>query len=986
MRPRHFLALALLPWLVLGCDATTTTPGDANPPPVTPPPTDAPALDRAIFPLEGATSFTSANEDELLSTGLGTTNRGAAAYDSFADEDGMAAAGESTNAPPEAMPEPDPTREIVEADIFKLEGDLLFVMNAYRGLVVIDVADPDQPRVLGRLPFQANPVDMYVRDGRAYIVMSDYFTYWQFDPDADPLGFHGSQVLIVDVTDPAHPTELGSLPVEGEVTDTRLVGDVLYAVSRRNPDYWRYNTADWEDRTWIVSLNIANPHNIQEIERLTFAGTSTLIHVAPHAIFVAAQDPNYYLVGDGYEQETLVTYVDISDAKGRLRERGHVYVPGYIADKFKMDYFDRTLRVFSQRWYGSNDGWLATVDVSFPDNLEVLAQLEINSDSYGCFRATRFDGARAFAMTNRWVPSTNLRELHTFDLSDPTLPSLAATRQIDADISHFETRGDRLLALGRTYGYNNSRVQITLFDVSDLANPTVLSNVKLGDRYAWSDAIGDYKAFRVVDELGLILIPLSYWTGSSSFNGTQLVDWSDDTLVERGQVGGVSRVRRAFPVKDRLVAFSERQLQVIDAADRDHPVVTADVFFIRNVLDVFSIGGYQVQLVGDVEGGGYFFEVLPFGPDDDAPALARLDLPFSSSPYAIREGDTLHLIGYEPSRGQVIKNADFTSVLHPALRGDLPLSDEAGSIYIPGYSFYNYYWLPQAGLPLEGRVLPFTERHLIELDSGRREWQSALRFIDLADIDAPRIAAGAVPMNDYPFINKMTHGHVLYSTHVENATTPTGETLLYHVKSYVDRIDVSDPDAPVALPSLNIPGMLVDASADHTLLFTVDYQWDTFGRRRNSLNVLRVDGDHAVLVEVVPVADQVNRAMFQDRTVWLTAHKYPWWGVGTDTVDSRQPYTLLHKYTFSPAGTLAGTAAAKVAGYHFDLLDVEGTRVYLASRYPYGLLILDASDPTAPETLHSARSIGYISRIVNHAGYTYTPLGWYGVHRTATGL
>ena len=33
-----------------------------------------------------------------------------------------------------------------------------------------------------------------------------------------------------------------------------------------------------------------------------------------------------------------------------------------------------------------------------------------------------------------------------------------------------------------------------------------------------------------------------------------------------------------------------------------------------------------------------------------------------------------------------------------------------------------------------------------------------------------------------------------------------------------------------------------------------------------------------------------------------------------------------------------------------------------------------------------ARSIGYISRIVTHEGYAYTPLGWYGVHRTATGL
>lgn len=978
--------LAFLALAATACDnqSTNGTPTVTDPV-VTPGP--GPSLDVTIFPQVGETDFTSANEDEQLSAGTGQSyNRGVGGGDAFADEDGAAAAGESNNQAPEAMPEPDPTREIVEADIFKLDGDLLYVMNAYRGLVIIDMTEPDQPEVVGRLPFQANPVDMYVRDGRAYIVMSDYFTYWQYDPDADPLGFHGSQVLIVNVQDPAHPVAMGSFEVDGEVTDTRLVGDVLYTVSKRNPNYWRYNTADWEDRTWIASLNIADPAHITPIDQITFAGSSTLIHVAPHAIFVAAIDPNYYLVGDGYEQETLVTYVDISDPKGRLTERGSVYVPGYIADKFKMDFYDHALRVFSQRWYGSGDGWMVTIDVSFPDLPEILAQLEIDQSAYGYMQATRFDGDRAFAMTYNYINQTQRRYLHTLDLSDPAAPRVAATMQIDSIVSHFEVRGDRLLALGRYSAYYTSKIQITLFDVGDIEHPSTLDTQQLGDGYSWSEAIGDYKAFRVVDELGLILIPLSYHITNYSFNGTQLVDWTGDTLAERGQVDGVSRVRRAFVVQDRLVAFSERQLQVIDAADRDHPVVTAQHYFVRNVLDVFDIQGKQVQLVGDIEEGGYFFEVLPFGEADDAPALARLDLPYSSAPYCIREGDALHMIGYEPSVGQVIRNADFDDVLSPKLRGELDLTSEAGSIYYSGYSFYNYYWYPQAGLPLEGRIIPFTERHIVELASGRREWQSALRFIDLSDLDAPRIADGSVPMNDYPFINKMTHGNILYSTHVENATTAAGESLLYHVRSYVDRIDVSDTDNPVELPSLNVPGMLVDASDDHTILFTIDYQWDQFGRRRNSLNALRVDGDQAVLVAVVPVPDQVNRAVFRDKTIWLVAHKYPWWGVGSDTVDSRQPYTLLHRYIFSPTGAVASHSEAKVSGYHFDLLDVANKNVYLASRYPYGLLILDATDPTDPQVLHSARSIGYISRIVSHAGFAYMPLGWYGVHRTATGL
>lgn len=947
---------------------------------------DGPALDPSIFPEIGTTDFITANAMEELSAGTNGYNRGhnsGEAYgDAAADEDGAGANTGEPSTEPEPMPEPDVTREIVEADIFKLEGDILYVLNRWRGLVVIDMSEPDDPEIIGRLPFQAKPVDMYVREGRAYIVMSDYFVYWQFDPEADPLGFHGSQVLIADVSDPANPVKLDSFAVDGEVTDTRMVGDVLYTVSKRNPDYWRYNTADWEDRTWIASLNVGNPEDIREVDRITFQGTSTLIHVAHHAIFVAAVDPNYYLTAEGYEQETLVTYVDISEPDGVLRERGSVYIPGYIADRFKMSFHDTSFRIFSQRWYGSSDGWIFVVDVSYPDQMEIVGQLGVSEAEYGYLQATAFSGTRAAAVTSRYVSGSSIEELHTFDLSDPTDPRRAATLRIDDDVSHFEVRGDRLVALGRTDGYGTRKVSVMLFDIADIEHPALLSRVLLGSGYSYSTAASDYKAFRVIDEMGLILVPLSYSANYDYFVGTQLVDWTGDELIERGRIENVSQVQRAFPVGDRLVAFSERQLQVINASDRDNPVVTADMYLVRYVLDVFDIQGRQVQLIADIEEGGYFFDVMDFGPHDDRPVFTRLTLPFTSQPFCIRDGDVIHMVAREGSSGQVIRNADFSNVMTPRLVGYLELSNEADSVYYPGYSFYFHYWYPTTGLPMNGSIMPFTERHIVELPSGRREWESELRLVDLSDLEQPRLTDGRVPMNDYPFVNKVTHGNVLHSTHVEQATTESGESLLYHVRSYVDRIDVSDTDEPVELPSLNIPGQLVDTNEDGTLLYTIDYQWDDFGRRRNSINVLRVEDDVAVLMDVLPVSDQVNRAVFRDRTIWLVAHKYPWWGVQSDTVSSRQPYTLLHKYEVGLDGTFVSETTARLDGYHFDLLDVEGDRGYFASQSPYGLLILNVANPAEPTILHAARSIGYISRIVAHDDYVYTPLGWYGVHRT----
>ena len=966
----------------------------------------APWLDPKIFPAPGATAFLTANENEQLSLGTGSAQgangRGELAPQADGDfAEGAAGgadpgAGEPNAPAPEAVP--DPSREIVEADVYKLEGDLLYVLNRWRGLVIIDVSDMQDLRVVGRLPFQAMPVEMYVREGRAYIVMSDYFEYWQYDPEADPHGFHGSQVLIADVSVPARPVALGHLPVEGEVTDTRMVGDVLYAVSHRRPDYWRYNTADWEDRTWIVSLNIADPQAIAEIDRITFAGQSTLIHVAPHAIFVAAWDPNFYLTDPLHEQQTLVTYVDISDAGGDLRERGKVYIPGQIADKFKMDWFDGHFRVLSQHWQSDENITLQVVDTDPPDDLAVDASLTLEGVTNSGLLASRFDGERAFAATARWN-NRQIDELHTLDLSDPAHPVRGDVLRIDQQVTHFEIHGDRLLALGQHIPDNwqgDYRVALGLYDIGDLSAPRVLDVERLGEGNSSSGANGDYKALKVFRDQSLILVPLTYWVNNANrnFDGVQLVDWRGDDLTERGRVQSRGGVRRAFPVgegdAEHLIAVGDQSVLSIDATDRDHPTVDDARDLIHQVHDVFDVQGLQAQIVGDIYSGEIRVEVRPFGLEDDAPEVAHLSLPFQGPPNVFREGDMLHLLGYaqrpDGSGGQLIRNLDLSDPRAPQLRGELWISDDYQYIYNQGQSFYARYWSPDAGLPLNDNLLPLTYRHVVEGENGRRDFESELRFIDLRDPDAPRIADASLPMNDYPFVNKVTHGNLLISTHVEQATTESGEQLLYHVRSFADRVDVSDPEHPIALPSVNVPGYVVDVSEDGSLLFTVDFQWDDFGRRRNSLNVLKLTADDtAELVTVVPMPDQIDRAVFRPEgeglTVWTAAHKYPWWGVRGDTVSSRQPYTVLSRLDFGAEGGLDAQSGASLQGYHFDLLDIEGDEARLASNGPFGLLTLDVNDAAHPVIDFTARTLGYLSRVVVNAGHVYSPMGWFGVHR-----
>ena len=148
-------------------------------------------------------------------------------------------------------------REIEEADIVKVEGNTLYALNTYRGLYIIDITNPDAPAIQGHLDVYGYPIEMYVRDNRAYLVLSNYFRIWRHG--ASPNAEIGSAVVAVDITLPESPVELSRYYLPGYVTDTRIVGDVLYGVSNRYSWFgYYYPTDDWEDTTHVVSINIAD--------------------------------------------------------------------------------------------------------------------------------------------------------------------------------------------------------------------------------------------------------------------------------------------------------------------------------------------------------------------------------------------------------------------------------------------------------------------------------------------------------------------------------------------------------------------------------------------------------------------------------------------------------------------------------------------------------------------------------------------------------
>ena len=75
-------------------------------------------------------------------------------------------------------------RQVEEADVIKADGaGHLYVVNPFRGLQILDVSNPDAPRLVGRAPILGYPVDMYFAGGVAYVGVGFCFG---FDIGSDP--------------------------------------------------------------------------------------------------------------------------------------------------------------------------------------------------------------------------------------------------------------------------------------------------------------------------------------------------------------------------------------------------------------------------------------------------------------------------------------------------------------------------------------------------------------------------------------------------------------------------------------------------------------------------------------------------------------------------------------------------------------------------------------------------------------------------------
>ncbi len=889
-----------------------------------------------------------------------------------------------------------PQRKVEETDLYRLEGTRLYYLNGYRGLMVFDVSNVDHPTLIGRSPIFGWPVEMIVRNGVATVVVADW--YGRMD---DGMPFHGSIVRGIDARDPANIRVVGEAKLGGWVRDTRVVGDVLYAVSEEYA--WSYGWSDYGDlgvsttpsSKVVVSSVSFGGGIIRSTGRFETPGWGGVFNVTSQSIMFAHDvqppntDPNRYLPPTQMELD----YIDISDPGGLIVPRGKVVFDGHLQaygtdnGRWNLDFADGKIAhvmACGSQYCGSTEGSLALVTADFTNPAAPTLASRLTINSTGWLPAARFDAGRMYLAPGDgydWgYNTTRTTPIQVYDISEPTSPRLAGQTEITG-----------------TYG---SKISLRYLDVTDPAHPTLIgAPATFGEGWAWTPAAGTFKAFTKNDIEGLVVLPFSGWSEQYDKynNGLQLIEFTQSSIRTAGAASTKGWVERGIFVNGRLVSLSDLSLAVIDYSVHDAPRLIAELTLARNVIDAQPHGDTIAQLSSD-----WWYQndqehselrILPTAQaDENVSGLALAEIPINGVNARVFHNDALSYVvssvrheapcpygstsgGPEPggvaqkcySWGQEVQVVEFSNGT-AKLRGKIALPD-FGAYWYGGWGFRGcYMWDWYGGddiVQVGGDVLAFRRWMPQYWPNGTyADALSSLWVVDLANPDAPQIASTVITTDkDGWWGNMKAIGNTLYTTHYEWYQRPmlSNNQWDYYVKYYLDRIDLTDRSHPRVGSKINVPGILVGGSeSDPSLIYTIDYRWYDNRYGANEFDVLRISGDRAYLQSTLAIPGYVGNTFVRGDKAYMSVQQY---------LDDTYSKSIVQLYQLNLANPRAIETRVSQAQKGWGwLLGVEGDRALVTSGWGGDGVDIYKLSEGAPVFDQFARTLGWGSSSMARQG------------------
>lgn len=399
----------------------------------------------------------------------------------------------------------------------------------------------------------------------------------------------GSQVVvtIIDVSDPANPVLDKVINLEGSMTSSRMINNRLFLVlttTPRLPDspspeaiegmgldewipdyqvvnasgvvasgdmtgwegFYRPDVGDGYGITTVVTIDVDSPEGDMQSTSITAdAGT---IYASTQALYIT--DTEYDWSAYESRTDTLVHKLAFTDEGTDYVASG--LVPGRPLNQYSLGEYEGNLRIATTnetyRAGGADISSGVYVLAAEDTMLNVIGQVEgiaAGETIYAC----RFVGERGFVVTFKRIDP-----LFTLDLSDPTNPQITGELKVPGYSDHIQMLdADHLLTIGKDAQDAGGwawvqGVQLSIFDVADMNNPTLLHKTIIGGRGTDSEANYNPKAFNYFAPANALAFPIDIYSagtdgpeiGRHEFNGLIVFDVSLETgFTELGRLSAV---------------------------------------------------------------------------------------------------------------------------------------------------------------------------------------------------------------------------------------------------------------------------------------------------------------------------------------------------------------------------------------------------------------------------------------------------------------
>jgi inhibitor of cysteine peptidase len=407
-----------------------------------------------------------------------------------------------------------------EADVVKTDGEYIYYAKG-RQVIILKAYPAEDAGIVTKINMKDYVSDIYISSDRLVIFTSAEYYYYYMRGDSEQDGPQ-TTLTVYDITDRANPEKTRELGMDGDYFNSRLIGDYLYYIIT-NPAHiiedeillpgirenatWSTiepeqiwcpnNTRGYMQYYTIASLDIQDPEAQLTTETFLLDSGST-IYVSP---------TNLYLTSQGWSTETTITKIGITD--GAITFKANGTVPGYILNQFSMDEHNGYFRVATtdQNWRNGNSGNNVYV---LDEDMETVGRLENLAPGEEIYSA-RFIGERCYLVTFKKVDP-----LFTIDLSDPKNPTVLGKLKIPGYSDYLHPYDENtLIGIGKetveaeegNFAWYQG-VKISLFDVSDVANPREIAKIEIGDRGTDSPALYDHHAFLFSRARNLLVIPV----------------------------------------------------------------------------------------------------------------------------------------------------------------------------------------------------------------------------------------------------------------------------------------------------------------------------------------------------------------------------------------------------------------------------------------------------------------------------------------------